>query len=1032
MEVVISRQHSAGSAEVDDKDKKRKGSNRIILSDDDDKESHAISTIKSSGSIPPPRKKKKLEVEIVNNSLEHSTGSSEVDNKGRNRKGSKRVIESDDDGNYVGAKSNSDEEEVDERIVEESLSDIQRPRLPLKPTYHQEEEGPSTSPVRAQSPAYIRQDTPEERSPTLSRPRHEMKKTMDSLPTVLASTSSKPDPLNKKRTRPSSLSASPTVTESHATTKVTSRSTARPKKRMKTATLSTQEWEELNDFQSYQVTDSGMVPGHDKSEKGILEKLPELDSADMNLNHPVVEEFHPPSPSERSMPAQASRSRAESSGSHSLSGRGTKSISPPRSRSKEVGSPGPLATSPTSIAMPTPPLRKGSGTNGEEPCHMSPTLSPRAKERLAIFDRAMMEIELGKGKEQRSDDGDKAKKSRGRRLEGGKDVVAGGGGQENGFRRRSEKNWNGNDKEQTKEDKARTSTPRPPEIKKRKNSEPSDVSDSQDKPVRRPKDSVGSGGSQGVEVDLAVESNNIDVDTQTTGIFEPQLDPIPLRQEEEESTQDLELELLLYQRQQGVGVERSGGLVPEIKIDTGHLPAIQIDSQPISEEVLETSVQNRGAGNNEKSDRFLDEIPSVCIIYIVYRNPFFVNALVQIIVENPSRASISRPHSSLEDGDELANRKTGSRTFKSRSRSHSVSSQQNKNDESDPEAVIPPTASTHRETLQEPSQSVSQVNIFRSFLSTHHLPTRQSSENPHYLGAAMHLLNTKSEEISKLEDQLSAEKRKNKDLLQQISAFQLRLTEPTNATPSTSEVLEQELAQARAQLALQTTSWKIDRAALILEIETATKAKVSAENDRDFFREQYATASGFVSSVRDENAELEKRIMIATDQSQSGVRMVKSTYDLRMKTLERDVHAWRRMAELMVEKDRRTNDDIRSRAAEEPELRARCDRQKITLEETSKRLLRLEEDLEETEKTLLEEKAFGKRWQEMTVKLNLELNEALTKLERIGKIGIGDGDESNGHEFVYRCQWRPDDLNACEAVFLNISVCIIQFLLLFQ
>ena len=390
----------------------------------------------------------------------------------------------------------------------------------------------------------------------------------------------------------------------------------------------------------------------------------------------------------------------------------------------------------------------------------------------------------------------------------------------------------------------------------------------------------------------------------------------------------------------------------------------------------------------------------------------------------------------MEDGEGLANRKTGSRTFKSRSRSRSVSNRQNKNDESDPEAVIPPTASTHRETLQDSSQPDSQVNIFRSFLSIHHLPTRQSSENPHYLGAAMHLLNTKSEEISKLEDQLSAEQRKNKDLLQQLSALQLRLTEPTTSvTPSPTKALEQELAEARAQLAMQTASWEFDRAALVLDIETAKRGKVSAENDRDFFREQYTKASGFVSSVRDENSELEERIKIATDQAQSGVSLIKSTFELRIKSLEKDVQAWRRMAEFLVEKDRRTNDDMRRRAAEEPELRARCDRQESALEDTSERLLQLEVDLEEKEKMLLDEQILGKRWQEMTVKLNLELNEALTKLERIGKIGIGDGDESipDGHEFVYRCQWRPDDLNdACEAVFLNISVCVIQFWLLFQ
>ena len=384
----------------------------------------------------------------------------------------------------------------------------------------------------------------------------------------------------------------------------------------------------------------------------------------------------------------------------------------------------------------------------------------------------------------------------------------------------------------------------------------------------------------------------------------------------------------------------------------------------------------------------------------------------------------------MEGGDGPASPKTGSRTSKSRSRSRSVASQRNKNDESD-EAVIPPTASTHRETLQESSQPVSQVNVFHSFLSTHYLPTRQSSENPQYLGAAMHLLNTKSEEISKLEDQLSAEQRRNKDLLQLLSALQPHLAEPaTNAIPSTTKALEQELAEARAQLALQTASWEIDRVALVLDIEKATRGKVSAENDRDFFREQYAKASGFVTSVRSENSELENRIKIATDQAQSGVSLIKSTFELRIKALENDVQAWRRMAEFLVEKDRRTNDEIRRRAAEEPELRAKCDRLESALEDTSERVFQLEEDLEEKEKMLLEEQTIGKRWKEMTVKLNLQLNEALTKLERIGKVGIGDGDESapNGHEFVYRCQWRPDDLNdTCEAVFLDISVCIIQF-----
>lgn len=270
-----------------------------------------------------------------------------------------------------------------------------------------------------------------------------------------------------------------------------------------------------------------------------------------------------------------------------------------------------------------------------------------------------------------------------------------------------------------------------------------------------------------------------------------------------------------------------------------------------------------------------------------------------------------------------------------------------------------------------------------------------------------------------MELQLSAEQRTNEDLLQQLSVLRLQITE---STPTKN--LEQELVEVRAQLAAQTAHWEEERASLVLDIEKATRSKASAEQDRDFFREQYAKASAFVSSVRDENVELEKRIKIANDQAQSGVDLIKSTFELRTKSLEEDVRAWRRMAEFLMEKDRRTNeDDVRRRAAEQPELRALCDRQESALEESSERLMEMQRSLEASQRMFVEAAEVGKRWKEVTVKLNSELNEAKTKLERIGKVGISD-ETSNGHEFVYRCQWRPDasSNDTCEVVFLNLSV----------
>lgn len=285
----------------------------------------------------------------------------------------------------------------------------------------------------------------------------------------------------------------------------------------------------------------------------------------------------------------------------------------------------------------------------------------------------------------------------------------------------------------------------------------------------------------------------------------------------------------------------------------------------------------------------------------------------------------------------------------------------------------------------------------------------------------MHLLNTKSEEISKLEGQLLAEQRTNKDLLDQISKLQLKLTTAELANAPSTTTLKQELAaEATAQLAIQTTSWENERATLMLNLQTATRSKTSAESDRDFFREQYAKASSFVSSVRDENAELEKQIKIAQDQAQSGVKLIKTTFELRVKSLEEDLRAWRRMAEFLIEKDRRTNDDeIRRRAAEEPELRARCDRQEGVLEDTLERVEMLESELETKQNMCLKSEQVGKKWKEVSVKLTVDLDEAKMKLEKMGN----DDETGPGHEFVYRCQWRLDDASdACEAVFLNISV----------
>ena len=952
-------------------------------------------------------------------SHEYPASSAEVDHKGRKRKTSSRVITTDDDDidDYVTVEAEPEDEIVElgpehSKLQRQNLSQPTEereeaddrisniyysppPSSEQELIHNQEEEGTPTPSVRAQGQGHRQQDTAEEGIPTVSRPQPETERRMDSVP-ILAKITSKLDPPSKKSTRPPSPSSSSATTDNP--------------------------------------------------------------------------------PPEKSVPDQTSRSKAESavgSGSHSLTERGTKPISPPIPRSKRVGSSGPS----TVILIPTPPRNTHSGANAEEDGHRSPLLSPGAKERLEQFDSAVMEIELRKGKEkeQRLEDGailGKVKKSReeGEEEKDGEMAVTGSGRQEHG----SVWTFPMKDKEPG------ASLPKPSEFEKKKNSQPLFLPDESDsntnnsharwgtrnrrrhKPVSRSRSRLADteeaeednsssthiGSANTKHTDRKTFNASSKPDSKTTS--KPQSmntaqaspppsttavrrsanprsnsfvhDIIPETEESRSQSQEADVQVPIVSHlvppTTPPSVNMKFTLASRMRPKTPQSKSRPLSRTSSAVGVLALNVQlgiDMDVGNDldEKLNSELDDVD------------------VAVKKTSNKKANLAM---TMESSGPIP--KILSSTSKSRSRSRSVPSQKSKY-EKEPapaEAETPLTVSIHRESLQVSQPADSQVNFTYHFatvlISSSFAYQTGSAENYPHLGAAMHLLNAKSEEISKLENQLSAEQRTNEDLLQQLSALRRDIAESTNNTSSaTTKTLEQELAEARAQLALQTVSWENERATLTLNIETAIRGKVSAEQDRDFFREQYAKASGFVSSVREENAELEKQIKIATDQAQLGVSSIKTTFELRTKSLEEDVRAWRRIAEFLIEKDHRTNDDIRRRAAEEPELRARCDRQKGALEDISERLLQLEMDLVEKQRLLVEAEEDRKRWQETTVKLNLDLNEAKTKLERIGKVDISDEIDdgphpSNGHELVYRCEWRPDDSNvACEAVFLNTSVC---------
>lgn len=274
-----------------------------------------------------------------------------------------------------------------------------------------------------------------------------------------------------------------------------------------------------------------------------------------------------------------------------------------------------------------------------------------------------------------------------------------------------------------------------------------------------------------------------------------------------------------------------------------------------------------------------------------------------------------------------------------------------------------------------------------------------------------------------MEAGLAAERTK---LTQQDAALQEQQNKSTEIAKQQEETSKQ-LSDLTARYEAERAEWENEKLQLTVQLDSANKAKALADNDREFFREQYAKASGFVSSVRDENKDLEKRIKIAEEQTQTGVNLVKATFDLRVKALEEDVRAWRRTAEFLIDKDVRSgNDEVRRRAAEEPELRALCQRQQVLYAKAQDRISELEAELHEKRRDCgdLEAEVQGLKAEVTT--LHVGLNEALFKLDRIGR-GDEYGNESvdatgNGHEFVYSCKWRTEN-ESCREVFSTISVC---------
>ncbi|KAI0254569.1 hypothetical protein BJV78DRAFT_928792 [Lactifluus subvellereus] len=224
------------------------------------------------------------------------------------------------------------------------------------------------------------------------------------------------------------------------------------------------------------------------------------------------------------------------------------------------------------------------------------------------------------------------------------------------------------------------------------------------------------------------------------------------------------------------------------------------------------------------------------------------------------------------------------------------------------------------------------------------------------LAAALDLLHKKSEEISELQAQVNT-------LREQTTDGDTKLGQAGNGA------LNSKVGCDHLAAAVQTdqedevlAQWTEEKTVLQGVAEALRADKARALADVDFFRGQYQRASDFTSSMRSENEELLARATLAESQSINGVAMVRATFESRVAKLDAEVQKYKALSEMLTERARRTDDDVRYRAAIAPELEREYQQLHRQFRET-------EAELEDTKDELRAEKKVNSRLRRLVRRL---------------------------------------------------------------
>jgi hypothetical protein len=253
------------------------------------------------------------------------------------------------------------------------------------------------------------------------------------------------------------------------------------------------------------------------------------------------------------------------------------------------------------------------------------------------------------------------------------------------------------------------------------------------------------------------------------------------------------------------------------------------------------------------------------------------------------------------------------------------------------------------------------------------------------------------------------------------------LTSRLEASERARAEAEKDKASALLNIDQQPFAYNIRISELTSQLTASQKACAQAEQDKECFLNLYHQSSAYVSTVRDENFKLLERAEIAEGQAKYDFEMAKAAFRKTSEKLKKDIGHYRRVAEFLIERNHRSSEGIRSRAAEELRLKMQIgvlqQQLRRLTKEVSETREKIEEEREERSVCVREKRKNEEvltKWKEETFRVNVELNESLALLANVHVVGTG----GLANETVCRCHWRAENEEKCNEVFLTNEVSV--------